>query len=89
MRKRNGFGLIAILGVGGFLGWLTADGLRAPAQDAETAGAPVSRGSTVLPRPEPQFRGKIGRTVKDSVPDFPKEVRAPEGCAERPVDTDR
>ena len=29
MRKRNGFGLIAILGVGGFLGWLTADGLRA------------------------------------------------------------
>ena len=34
----------------------------------------------MLPRPEPQFRGKIGRTVKDSVPDFPKEVRAPKGA---------
>ena len=80
MSQRIGFGLIAILGVGGFLGWLTAEGLRAPAQDAETSGASVSRGSTVLPRSEPPFRGKIGRTVKDSVPDFPKEVRAPKGA---------
>jgi hypothetical protein len=31
----------------------------------------------VLPQPEPPFRGKIGRTVKDSTPDFPKEVEAP------------
>jgi hypothetical protein len=28
-----------------------------------------------LPRPEPPFKGKIGRTVKGSVPDFPKGVR--------------
>ena len=34
----------------------------------------------VLPKPEPPFRGKIGRTVKDSVPDFPKEVEAPRGA---------
>lgn len=34
----------------------------------------------VLPRPEPPFRGKIGRTIKDSKPDFPKEVRAPKGA---------
>jgi arylsulfatase A-like enzyme len=35
---------------------------------------------SILPRPEPPFRGKIGRTAKDSVPDFPKEVRAPKGA---------
>src|SRR5499427_8414387 len=34
----------------------------------------------VLPQPEPSFKGKIGRTVKDSTPDFPKEVQAPAGA---------
>lgn len=31
----------------------------------------------VLPKPEPTFQGKIGRTTKDSVKDFPKAVQAP------------
>jgi arylsulfatase len=34
----------------------------------------------ILPKPEPPFKGKIGRTAKDSVPDFPKDVQAPEGA---------
>src|SRR5262245_65338412 len=34
----------------------------------------------VLPRPEPGFKGKIGRTAKGSVPDFPKAVEAPKGA---------
>ena len=33
-----------------------------------------------LPKPEPPFKGKIGRTTKDSKPDFPKSVKAPEGA---------
>src|SRR5215471_4145957 len=33
-----------------------------------------------LPRPEPPFKGKIGRTVKSSVPDFRKGVEAPKGA---------
>src|SRR6516164_1132513 len=33
-----------------------------------------------LPRPEPPFKGHIGRTAKDSVPDFPKEVQPPKGA---------
>src|SRR5262245_17669834 len=33
-----------------------------------------------LPKPEPQFQGKIGRTAKDSKPDFPKGVEAPPGA---------
>ncbi|TAI64061.1 arylsulfatase [Bradyrhizobium sp. Leo170] len=35
---------------------------------------------TVLPRPEPPFSGKIERTVKGSVSDFPKGVEAPAGA---------
>ena len=31
----------------------------------------------VQPRPAEPFKGRIGRTVKDSKPDFPKEVQAP------------
>jgi arylsulfatase len=34
----------------------------------------------ILPKPEPPFRGKIGRTVKDSTPDFPKSIEAPAGA---------
>ena len=34
----------------------------------------------VLPRPAPKFEGSIGRTTKDSKPDFPKEVSAPKGA---------
>src|SRR3974390_3070294 len=34
----------------------------------------------VLPHAEPTFKGKIGRTVKGSTPDFPKGVEAPKGA---------
>jgi arylsulfatase len=33
-----------------------------------------------LPQPEPPFHGKIERTLKGSVPDFPKGVEAPAGA---------
>ena len=47
-------------------------------QPVRAQDAPVDR--TVLPRPEPPFKGKIGRTVKDSTPDFPKGIEAPKGA---------
>jgi len=34
----------------------------------------------VLPKPERPFGGKIGRTVKESTPDFPKPLEAPKGA---------
>ncbi len=37
----------------------------------------IAAAQEVLPRPEQPFEGKIGRTVKDSTPDFPKGVTAP------------
>ena len=33
-----------------------------------------------LPRPQPKFSGQVGRTVRDSKPDFPQPVRAPAGA---------
>ena len=35
---------------------------------------------SVLPYPDPEFRGVIGRTTADSKPDFPQPVSAPEGA---------
>ncbi|HEY6251853.1 MAG TPA: sulfatase-like hydrolase/transferase, partial [Candidatus Angelobacter sp.] len=34
----------------------------------------------ILPKPEQPFQGHIGRTVKDSTPDFPKGLEAPKGA---------
>jgi len=46
------------------------------------AAAFASKGEAqeVLPRPPQPFKGQVGRTVKDSKPDFPKEVSAPDGA---------
>jgi len=32
------------------------------------------------PLPQPPFKGKIGQTYKDSIPDFPKPIKAPPGA---------
>jgi arylsulfatase A-like enzyme len=39
-----------------------------------------TRAQDVLPRPEPPFKGHIGRTVEESTKDFPQEVKAPQGA---------
>ena len=55
-------------------------------QDAENA---TDDGGTpkVLPRPDFKFKGKVGKTYKESdPPEFPQPVKAPEGCAERRAD---
>jgi arylsulfatase len=43
--------------------------------------APFLASQEVLPKPEPPFHGKIGRTVKDSTPDFPKSIEAPKAAS--------
>jgi arylsulfatase len=35
---------------------------------------------TSLPIPDPVFKGKIGKTYRDSTPDYPQPVKAPEGA---------
>ncbi|MEJ2377776.1 MAG: arylsulfatase [Pseudolabrys sp.] len=50
----------------------------AQTQRPEPSLSPLDR--SVLPLPQPPFKGKIGRTAKDSTPDFPKGVEAPKGA---------
>ena len=42
--------------------------------------AQAQQAEQILPKPEPPFHGKIGRTVRDSTPDFPKPAEAPAGA---------
>jgi arylsulfatase len=64
-----------VLTIVGALGWLVVSGRFTLAQVPITP--PATGGSAVLPRPDQPFKGKIGRTVKDSTPDFPKPIEAP------------
>jgi arylsulfatase len=60
------------------LGLVAAGSPIALAQESKTSGDQPDR--TVLPIPPAPFKGKIERTAKDSTPDFPKQVEAPEGA---------
>ena len=79
MRTRTTLAAAAILATGALLGWLAASGRLAKiAQAQDKASEPqTSAGSDVLPRPAQPFKGKIGRTAKESTPDFPKPIEAP------------
>ena len=50
------------------------------AQQSPDQSPPPTGGSAVLPVPQPQFSGVIGRKASDSTPDFPKAVTAPQGA---------
>lgn len=41
---------------------------------------PQAGAQDILPQPEQPFRGHIGRTIRDSVRDYPKAVTAPKGA---------
>ena len=64
--------------------WLGSTSLIAAATIGSTAlprtASAATAGNNVLPKPESAFQGKIGRTLKDSTPDFPKGVEAPAGA---------
>jgi arylsulfatase len=45
---------------------------------AQTAPSEPSRSN--LPIPDPAFKGRIGKTVDDSTPDYPQPVKAPKGA---------
>ncbi len=50
------------------------------AQDGSTTAVPEKFGRTVLPIPEPVFRGRIGLTPAESQKDFPRQVEPPKGA---------
>ncbi|MFH0303023.1 arylsulfatase [Bradyrhizobium sp. 31Argb] len=78
MRNRVTLSAVAAVGLG--IAAATAQSPLPPdvkTKNPEPAGL---GGYPVLPPPEAPFLGTIGRTAKDSTPDFPKEVKAPKGA---------
>jgi arylsulfatase len=70
---------IAVITLGGLLGWLAATGTSAgqrPEQDKVQAG----NNRSDIPIPDATFSGVANRTLAGSKPDFPQPVRAPHGA---------
>ena len=53
-------------------------GSRAFGQDTTTG--PARADGSRIPKPDPEFTGKIGETYKDSTPSYPQPVKAPRGA---------
>jgi arylsulfatase A-like enzyme len=67
----------ALLAAGGLFGWLAASGRLSLAQNKDN---PLATGGTQLPKPDPEFKGKVGETIKDSTPSYPPPIKAPKGA---------
>ncbi len=70
--KRSLAWAIAVIVVGGLLGWFSASGrLSREALAQDKASPPVPKlDRTVLPPPAPEFKGKIAQNYKNSQPDW-------------------
>jgi arylsulfatase len=79
MRKRTTLAAATVLAAGALLGWLTATG-RLTTTLAQDKSELPGTSSAQLPKPDPEFKGKIGVTYKDSTPNYPQPVRAPKGA---------
>jgi arylsulfatase A-like enzyme len=82
MPTQRNLTVVGLLTAGALVGWLATSGgrpgnLRAQDRPHEKSSA---SGSQVLPVPDAPFRGVIGQTAKESKPDFPKQVTAPQGA---------
>jgi arylsulfatase len=69
----------ALFAIGSLAGWLTPSGLVSRSVGAPASADTTATDGTQLPRPDPQFKGKIGETYNDSTPDFPQSVKALQG----------
>jgi arylsulfatase len=47
---------------------------------AGASAAAIAEDRTSLPIPDPAFKGKIGKTIEESTPDYPQPVKAPAGA---------
>jgi arylsulfatase len=65
---------VALVAASAFFGWLCASDRLANAL-AQNQMA----GGTQLPKPDPEFQGKVADTYKDSTPNYPQPAKAPKG----------
>ena len=83
MVRRIGIRVFAGLAAGGFIGWMAASDGMGVVKARQQEEKPSSAGGTpkVLPVPDFEFKGKVGKTYKDSdPPQFPQPVKAPRGA---------
>ena len=73
MRTRTTLAAAALLAVGALLGWLAASDRLATARAQDNAAGGQ------LPKPDPEFKGKIAETFQDSTPSYPQPVKAAKG----------
>jgi arylsulfatase len=73
--------VIAVITMGGLLGWLAAIGTSAGQQpEKDEAQGTAIKNRNDIPIPDPSFNGVAQRTLAGSKPDFPQPVRAPQGA---------
>lgn len=72
------FGVAALL-CGAVLAWLGASGRFAEAFPQATKSPRVAERGLQLPQLDPAFQGRIGETYKDSTPNYPAPLTAPQG----------
>jgi len=70
---------MALVAVGSLFGWLAASGRLAEAFAQVKKADPPQPDGTQLPKPDPEFKGKIGETYQDSTASFPLPVKAAKG----------
>jgi arylsulfatase len=82
MHTRTTLTAAAVLAASALLISLTASGIltMALAQDRAATQPPGAPSGTQLPRPDPEFKGKVGETLKDSTPSYPQPLKAPPGA---------
>ena len=87
MRTRSTLATASLLVIGALIGWMAASGRLSDAfaqekKSADSRSAPEQAGTPlVLPQPDFEFKGRVGRTILDSdKPQFPQPAQAPKGA---------
>ena len=91
--KRSNWVSVTMMSLGGLIGCLAA-GDRSRSRHLARSQSPVRTASEgtprVLPRPDFKFKGKVGKTYKDSdPPQFPQPVQGAQRRTEHRVDLAR
>jgi arylsulfatase len=80
MRTRTTLAAVSLITASSLLGWLAASGRLNDTSAQDRTAAQPTTGGMQLPQPDPEFKGKIGETLKDSTPSYPQLVKAPKGA---------
>ena len=77
--KRSVKSTALLLTAAGLLGWLAGVGRPSSVAAQQKTEDPTLASGEQLPKPDPDFKGKIGQTYKESTPSYPLPATAPKG----------